>query len=271
MIAHLGRIDALGLSLIMSVRHFTSAAEAHAKVLEENAEDEARQAGQDERPFSEAQKLRAMWEYSNSQARYFKINTYNTEFESLGAHTVQLLLVGVYQQMEAFLNGLRKELELMGQEWPPRGNNTPLRDYTMHHLPGGLSDNKIKIGEERYKLFDYYRLLRNAFVHTTIARTRLGTCFDRVSDLRKVVKLEYDLNAPNRFEVLPYDDYLLFTRLVKYIAVDLCRIAEPSDGELIKLIEWKGSAVGQPLAFFLGARSSGAIDSENVIMVLLTV
>src|ERR1700681_1073815 len=134
LIADLGRIDALASSLTLSVRHFTHAAELCAKELEEKSKADAKKAGQPGHEFSQAEKYRAMWEYSNLQADRFNVNTKNTAFNDLPTHTSQLLLVGVYQQAEAFLNGVRDELRSMGHSWPQRGNHVPLLDYTMQNL-----------------------------------------------------------------------------------------------------------------------------------------
>jgi hypothetical protein len=188
----------------------------------------------------------------------FAINIKNPDFPVLGTHAAQLLLVGVYQQAEVFLNGVRDELKEMGHRWPQRGNHVPLLEYTLQNLPSGLNDNKIKIGTERYDLFEHYRLMRNAFVHRPIDHGKVAGYFDSVKEHRKTVVSEYDLDAPNPFERISIDDYHLFTRLVKYIATDICRIGEPSDEALVKLIEWKGDKVEMPLARFVSSRRSKA-------------
>lgn len=78
------------------------------------------------------------------------------------------------ESRKAFLNGIRDELRSMGQNWPQRDSHTPLLDYTLQNLPGGLGGNKIKLGGERYHLFDYYRLMRNAFIHPATDRKKLA-------------------------------------------------------------------------------------------------
>ena len=198
----------------------------------------------------------AMWEFGNDQAKRFGINTANTHFSELPPYTTQLLLVSAYQQAESFLNGVRFELRNMGIEWPPRGDHEPLLKYTLENLPNGLKDNKTMIGEERYDLFEYYRLMRNAFVHGPIPKAKLMEQFETVAAYRELVASQYRLDAPNPFEKLKLDDYMLFTRLIKYIATDICRIGEPSDEALLKLIEWKEGKVEKPLQNFLKFRPS---------------
>ena len=94
------------------------------------------------------------------------------------------------------------------------------------------------IGEERYDLFEYYRLMRNAFVHGPISKAKLAEHFAAVEPHRGLVASQYGLDAPNAFEKVKLDDYMLFTRLIKYIATDVCPIGEPSDQALVNLIKW---------------------------------
>jgi hypothetical protein len=88
----------------------------------------------------------------------------------------------------------------MGIEWPPRGEHVPLLEYTLENLPNGLDDNKIMIGEERYGLFEYYRFMRNAFVHGPISKAKLMKQFDAIAPYRELVASQYRLDAPNSFD-----------------------------------------------------------------------
>ena len=57
---------------------------------------------------------------------------------------------------------------------------------------------------------------------------------------------------------------MLFTRLIKYIATDICRIGEPNDQALVKLIEWKQGKVRKPLENFLKFRPSKPKMREEI-------
>jgi hypothetical protein len=197
LIADLGRTDALASSLTLSVRYFTAAAETFAKDVEKKRK-ETLAAGTVAQKFTGKDQLRAMWELGNLEAMRFAINTKNPEFPVLGTHTAQLLLVGVYQQAEVFLNGVRDELKDLGHQWPQRGNHVPLLEYTLQNLPGGHSDNKVKSGSERYDLFEYHRLMRNAFVHRPIDHGKVAGYFDSVKGHRETVASEFDLDGQTR-------------------------------------------------------------------------
>jgi hypothetical protein len=93
--------------------------------------------------------------------------------------------------------------------------------------------------------------MRNAFVHGPIPKAKLTEQFATVEPYRELVASEFKLDAPNSFEKLKLDDYMLFTRPIKYIATDICRIGEPSDQALVRIIEWKQGKVEKPLQNFL--------------------
>ena len=71
-------------------------------------------------------------------------------------------------------------------------------------------------------------------------KDRIDEAFNEAVLLRPLVQAEYGLTAPNHYDRLTPDDYLLATRVTKYVATDLCRIAAPSTGaEIIALLRTK--------------------------------
>jgi hypothetical protein len=44
------------------------------------------------------------------------------------------------------------------------------------------------------------------------------------------------LNAPNVYSAVEFDDFILFTRVVKQLAQGLCQSARPTDEEIVKMI-----------------------------------
>ena len=108
--------------------------------------------------------------------------------------------------------------------------------HALRTLPGGTRANRQRMGEELLELLDYYRLVRNAFAHEGDAQ-KLARAFDEVKTYRALVTKDYGLSAPNPVGELTHDDYLLATRLTKYLATDICRIAGPTGAdELIAMI-----------------------------------
>jgi hypothetical protein len=167
-------------------------------------------------------------------------------------------LVGVYQQVEAFLNNLAREQKLFGRPLDgPREGETVIAQ-TLRTLPGGTLANQQRLGRERLDLLDYYRLVRNGFAHAG-DEDRLAKAFENVKVYRPQVSNDYGLVAPNPVDDLTHDDYLLATRLTKYLATDICRIAEPTGAdEIINMME-NGDFADNPISVITKRRNSEAI------------
>ena len=165
------------------------------------------------------------------------VSTRHVDFQRLEPRTVQLLLVGVFQQVEAFLDAIRNEQELFGRSVDRQRDGETLLAHTLRTLPGGTLANQQRLGRERVDLLDYYRLVRNAFAHEGDEQ-RLVRAFDNVKGHQALVANDYGLKAPNPVGELTHDDYLLATRLTKYLATDICRIAGPTGAaEIISMMK----------------------------------
>ncbi len=187
----------------------------------------------------------------------YRVSTHFVDFPSVPTHLTQLLIVGTCQQAEAFLDNFRREQLHMGRIWRQRSDGEPQMKYTLDCINGGFANNTIRIRRERYELFEYYRLIRNAFVHSSIDRDRLQREFDRVAGLQQKVEADFGVVAPNEFTKLTFADHMLFTRIVKYIATDLCRLAPPLTAqELLPFLLSQPEMPSHPLARILGGASS---------------
>lgn len=195
--------------------------------------------------------------FVEAEAVRYGVNTRWVDFDRLEPNSSQLLLVGVVQQSEAFVDGLRAERTAMGRPWPSKEDGVSKMHYLMSSLGEGFSSNLKRVGEERYHLFDYYRRLRNAFVHGAAERAELEKLYDKVRDFRSLVADEYGLSAPNHYDALGYDDYMLATRVMKYLATDFCRLSEPQSAEeLIELMQSWSGAERDPMKIIMGKRDT---------------
>jgi hypothetical protein len=229
----LGAIDGLSSAIVLGDRYLTSAS---LKSTADGTSDDQRRT---QRAFVEVEATR------------FQVSTRFVDFDTLETRSVQLLLVGVFQQAEAFCESMREERGVMGSTWLKRDDRESKMHHLMRALGAGFASNLRRVGPERYDLLEYYRLLRNAFVHRGTEKSDLEKLFTKVCAHRDLVRDEYGLAAPNHFDSLTYDDYLLATRVMKYLATDFCRIAEPrSSDELCALLKEKirqGDGVGSTL------------------------
>jgi len=169
--------------------------------------------------------------YVADLAKHLGIHVNRVDVPSLRPHVARLYILTVHQCLEDFLIGLRDE-HPKGKEWDIDDNADRLTKIAR------------TIGFEHTLAFDvcqYYRDIRNATVHRS-ARNRIGGDGPALEALRDRVAENpalWNLHAPNRYEAVSFDDFVLFTRSTKTLAEDLCKAARPSDEELAEIVEAK--------------------------------
>jgi hypothetical protein len=60
--------------------------------------------------------------------------------------------------------------------------------------------------------------------------------YNKVVGYNTLVRDEYSLDAPRRFDSATFEDHLLYTRIVKYVATDLCRLSPPESAYELKAV-----------------------------------
>lgn len=138
-------------------------------------------------------------------------------------------IVSVYQSFELFLRTFKDEYcELYDVKWtlPDSKENLLLKIISK---VSSLSKAKKEIEEPNIALFDYYRVIRNKYVHDYISNEKTEKAFKEVVKQKsKLIELYPNLDAPNKFNEVCFDDFIIFTRAVKTIAKGLCKLVEPA-------------------------------------------
>jgi hypothetical protein len=146
----------------------------------------------------------------------------------------QLHIASVHQEFECFLTTMARELR--GKAIEPDRRDSLLK-ATLKQLLGGYEKGLKEVGRFEVEVAEYYRLVRNGFAHEGAD----GAPKTDVARLRELVKQQGDsfsrLNAPHSFGAVDFDDFVLFTRVVKRLAEKLCQAVRPTDDEIVEMIE----------------------------------
>jgi hypothetical protein len=157
-----------------------------------------------------------------------KVNTVSVEH--LKTRSSQLHILSVYQQFEGYLIDLKKEIPFSLDL--DNGNESLLK-----RMLKALNDSDKVVSQIEIDILEYYKNIRNVFMHPDIDDTK----YDQISErIKNSVSGSYQaLNryeAPNKYNELNFDDFILFTKVAKDVAEKLCIVACPSAIEIAELI-----------------------------------
>ncbi len=159
---------------------------------------------------------------------------------TLGLRIRHLYLVSTYQQAEDFLRRFKEE-HPRSREWAPRCE-LPLLEHVLRNIGPNYDASAKVVGRLEIKIFNYYRRVRNRFVHVEAAEEKrpdkgLETT---ARELRLAVDDHADLStitAPNAYHAISFYDFVLFTATFKRIARGLCRAGRPEDEDIVRMVQ----------------------------------
>jgi len=139
-----------------------------------------------------------------------------------------LQVLAVYQQIEHFFRSFR-QTHPRQVEYHRDADEDPLTATLV-----AFNVRSEQVGRLEVDLFHYYRIVRNLIMHDpqgNQAKTHKRTC----KELRgRVTVSPYStLKAPNTMDELCFDDFVLFTRMGKQLAANLCTVTNPTDHDFV--------------------------------------
>jgi hypothetical protein len=123
-------------------------------------------------------------------------------------------------------------------------------EVLLRNMPCDYQAAVKAVGQKGQELAEYYRLVRNHFVHahgdddSKVRRQHL-----KLADYVDALRQQYSVKAaPSLYDDLQFEDVILFTRLVKDIASSLCQAAIPTDEQIAERVEIKSmrGMIGSP-------------------------
>ncbi|AZA88053.1 hypothetical protein EG349_15205 [Chryseobacterium shandongense] len=166
-----------------------------------------------------------------SDSLHIKVNSVD---ESIYRSRIsQSYILSVYQNAELFLHKFKEECNnLKNTDWKLDNSSDNLLVKTIRKIIP-INQGKERIGEFRLEIFDYYRVIRNKYSHEIIQDTKVEKAYINIKKYEDEIKENYPkFSAPNEFDNICFDDFLLFSTVLKDIANTLSDIIKPTNEEL---------------------------------------
>lgn len=162
-----------------------------------------------------------------------KIKVNAVELNIFRSRIAQSYILSVYQSFELFLREFKDEhSKLYNDSWKLPESTHSLLEKTIQKT-SSMGKAQSVIGEFRLEIYEYYRLVRNKFAHEYIKDEKINKAYKNVKNYQNEIAKYYpNLNAPNTFSNICFDDFILFSRVVKSIADGLCDITAPENEEV---------------------------------------
>ena len=123
-------------------------------------------------------------------------------------------------------------------------------EILLRNMPCEYQTAVKAVGPQRKELAEYYRLVRNHFIHAHgDDKSKVERQHHSLGDYVDELRGQYNVKtAPSLYDDLQFEDVILFTRLVKEIASSLCLAALPTDEQVADKINFNKvkAMIGSP-------------------------
>jgi hypothetical protein len=199
----------------------------------------------------QAKKYESRDEFIKELCSKFRVSVGTRDFEYFKKIQYKSYISQTYNLVETFFKDLNKNYRLFNNftgDWIKKDGDRNLDPF--NQLLANLPNSKrteIKSYPE-YHLFNYYRLIRNSIAHLQEDpdqdKKTSKYYDDHIVATLPFFQKNYEITAPNSPEKISFDDFMLYTRAVKYfsnILNDVCfpevttlTIVAKADNELQK-------------------------------------
>lgn len=147
-------------------------------------------------------------------------------------------IMSVSQQVDQFFDEFRIEHKLVNEsKWENKQVGEIDLDYILRTLCGTTVDGVKLIGEELYEGYQYYRKVRNRFAHSDKDDRNIDNQYIVVEKFKPWYLENYSIkDSPKIYNEISFDDFRLFSVIVKEIAFKFCMSLRPSVEQLSKEI-----------------------------------
>lgn len=181
-------------------------------------------------------------EYITEQSKKYNIRTNDVEVDILMNRLSLQYIASVQQYAELFFYKFKTEYEeLYDHKMEFGDSNDTFLEKLLTKLPYNKEVLLSEVGQIHYDIIKYYKKVRNKYSHYfQISDDSLQSDFQNLIIKKDEINEKYDLfDAPNDYENLCFNDFILFTRALKYFANNLCDFIKPSDDIIINHLKRK--------------------------------
>lgn len=207
--------------------------------------------------------------YVEKMAREVGINVRSDSFLETLHRMSGLYILSVYQALEVFLDEYKEEFKGYWGKWASKEDGETLLSNALRNIGDlpttGMSD---VVGPQHLAVVEYYRFVRNHFMHNDEKSKRLvDQSFEKIDRFKTELQSFYKIrSSPSPYENLNVDDFFLFTKAAKEIGILLSRAGAPSEEKISELIakprfkKFKGNSERLENALIQEAQSRFNID-----------
>lgn len=149
--------------------------------------------------------------YLSNESKKFSIHVNEVDQNTFRQTISRGYIITITQNMEQFFKGLKADYcDFYDTTWAEKPEGKTLLDHTINMVGKPKPENFL------VALFKYYSFVRNSHVHGNIKDEDKE--YAGVKEYRTEIKARYKLDAPNHFNSISFDDFILFTRVSKELA-----------------------------------------------------
>lgn len=153
----------------------------------------------------------------------------------------QFYIMSVMQKAEQFFDEFKKEYIEYNSKWTNKIDGETDLDNLLMNTFGTKKNGINEIGAEVYFGFEYYRYVRNRFAHSEEKdNKKLNSYFNKINDYTTFYNQSFhSISAPNKYKEIDFNDFLLFTNIIKNIGYTLSEKCKPNNSKLAEIISKK--------------------------------
>lgn len=192
----------------------------------------------------QAKNYESVDEFIKKLSGKFKVSVGTRDFEYFKKVQYKSYISQTYNLVETFFKDLNRNYRMYNNftgDWIKKEGDKNLDPFNqlLANLPSSKA-SQIKSYPE-YHLFNYYRLVRNSIAHLQEdpdqdAKTSKYFA-DHLVETLSFFKENYEISAPNAPEEISFDDFMLYTRAVKYFSNILNDTCFPEISSLVSVAQ----------------------------------